>query len=93
LGGAVQILGVDRAMSVLYSSDCGFDDIPVALLGQNQPVGVSLSAILFGALRNGSDLMQLRSGGRCIACDRPKVKLRKKAAWSVGGDNPRLPGS
>jgi len=38
-----------------------------------------LSAVLFGELRNGSDLMQLRSGGRCIACDRPKVKLRKKA--------------
>ena len=63
LGGAVQILGVDRAMQVLYSSDYGFDAIPVALLGQNQPVGVILSAILFGALRNGSDLMQLRSGG------------------------------
>ncbi|MBD2461914.1 ABC transporter permease [Oscillatoria sp. FACHB-1407] len=63
LGGAVQILGVDRAMQVLYSSDYGFDAIPVALLGQNQPLGVVLSAILFGALRNGSDLMQLRSGG------------------------------
>jgi simple sugar transport system permease protein len=63
LGGAVQILGVDRAMQVLYSSDYGFDAIPVALLGQNQPLGVILSAILFGALRNGSDLMQLRSGG------------------------------
>ncbi len=63
LGGAVQILGVDRAMPVLYTSDYGFDAIPVALLGQNQPLGVVLSAILFGALRNGSDLMQLRSGG------------------------------
>jgi general nucleoside transport system permease protein len=63
LGGAVQILGVDRAMPVLYSSDYGFDAIPVALLGQNQPLGVVLSAILFGALRNGSDVMQLRSGG------------------------------
>jgi general nucleoside transport system permease protein len=63
LGGAVQILGVDHAMPVLYSSDYGFDAIPVALLGQNQPIGVLLSAILFGALRNGSDLMQLRSGG------------------------------
>lgn len=63
LGGAVQILGVDRAMPVLYSSDYGFDAIPVALLGQNQPIGVVLSALLFGALRNGSDLMQLRSGG------------------------------
>jgi general nucleoside transport system permease protein len=63
LGGAVQILGVDHAMSILYSSDYGFDAIPVALLGQNQPIGVVLSAVLFGALRNGSDLMQLRSGG------------------------------
>lgn len=63
LGGAVQILGVDQAMPALYSSDYGFDAIPVALLGQNQPVGVLLSAILFGSLRNGSDLMQLRSGG------------------------------
>lgn len=63
LGGAVQILGVDRAMPVLYSSDYGFDAIPVALLGQNQPIGVLLAALLFGALRNGSDVMQLRSGG------------------------------
>ncbi|MBD3880445.1 ABC transporter permease [Phormidium tenue FACHB-886] len=63
LGGAVQILGVDRALPVLYSTDYGFDAIPVALLGQNQPLGVVLSALLFGALRNGSDLMQLRSGG------------------------------
>lgn len=63
LGGAVQILGVDRNLPTLYSTDFGFDAIPVALLGQNQPVGVILAAILFGALRNGSDLMQLRSGG------------------------------
>ena len=63
LGGAVQILGVDRVLPVLYSTDYGFDAIPVALLGQNQPIGVVLAAFLFGALRNGSDLMQLRSGG------------------------------
>jgi simple sugar transport system permease protein len=63
LGGAVQLLGVDYNMPTLYSTDYGFDAIPVALLGQNQPVGVIFAAILFGALRNGSDLMQLRSGG------------------------------
>ena len=59
-------------MQVLYSSDYGFDAIPVALLGQNQPVGVILSAILFGALRNGSDLMQLRSGGAVSLAIAPK---------------------
>ena len=63
IGGAVQILGVDYNMPTLYSTDYGFDGIPVALLGQNQPLGVIFAAILFGALRNGSDLMQLRSGG------------------------------
>ena len=63
LGGAVQLLGVDYNMPTLYSTDYGFDAIPVALLGQNQPLGVIFAAILFGALRNGSDLMQLRSGG------------------------------
>ncbi len=63
LGGTVQILGVDHNLPTLFSTDFGFDAIPVALLGQNQPLGVVFSAILFGALRNGSDLMQLRSGG------------------------------
>lgn len=63
IGGAVQILGVDRNMPATYSADFGFDAIPVALLGQNSPVGIVLASVLFGALRNGSDLMQLRSGG------------------------------
>jgi simple sugar transport system permease protein len=63
IGGAVQVLGLDYYMPTLYSTDYGFDAIPVALLGQNQPLGVIFAAILFGALRNGSDLMQLRSGG------------------------------
>jgi general nucleoside transport system permease protein len=63
IGGAVQILGVDRNMPATYSADFGFDAIPVALLGQNSPLGIVLASILFGALRNGSDLMQLRSGG------------------------------
>lgn len=50
-------------MPATYSADFGFDAIPVALLGQNSPVGIVLASVLFGALRNGSDLMQLRSGG------------------------------
>jgi len=63
IGGAVQILGVDHNMPVTYSPDVGFDGIPVALLGQNSPIGIILASLLFGALRNGSDLMQVRSGG------------------------------
>jgi len=63
IAGTVQVLGLDHNLPALFSSDFGFDAIPVALLGQNQPLGVIFSAILFGALRNGSDVMQIRSGG------------------------------
>jgi simple sugar transport system permease protein len=63
IAGTVQVLGLDHNLPALFSSDFGFDAIPVALLGQNQPGGVIFSAILFGALRNGSDVMQIRSGG------------------------------
>lgn len=63
IAGTVQVLGLDHNLPALFSSDFGFDAIPVALLGQNQPLGVIFSAFLFGALRSGSDVMQLRSGG------------------------------
>ena len=63
IAGTVQVLGLDHNLPALFSSDFGFDAIPVALLGQNQPLGVVFSALLFGALRNGSDVMQIRSGG------------------------------
>jgi simple sugar transport system permease protein len=63
VAGTVQVLGLDHNLPALFASDFGFDAIPVALLGQNQPVGIIFSAILFGALRNGSDVMQIRSGG------------------------------
>ena len=63
IAGTVQVLGLDHNLPALFSSDFGFDAIPVALLGQNQPLGVIFSAVLFGALRSGSDVMQIRSGG------------------------------
>jgi len=63
LAGIVQVLGVDHFMPALFSSDFGFDGITVALLGRLHPFGVIPSAILLGMLRNGSDLMQIRSGG------------------------------
>ena len=39
----------------------GFDAITVALLGRSRPVGIVGAAILFGALRAGSPLMQTAS--------------------------------
>ena len=39
----------------------GFDSIAVAMLGSLHPVGVTISAIMFGAMDSGARLMQLRT--------------------------------
>lgn len=63
MAGIIQVQGLDHFMPALFSSDFGFDGITVAFLGQLSPWGVIPAAILLGLLRNGSDLMQIRSGG------------------------------
>lgn len=62
LAGAIQILGLTKHMPIGYASSIGFDAIAVALLGRSHPVGVLLAALLFGAMRAGSGLMQVRAG-------------------------------
>ncbi|MGM0508001.1 MAG: ABC transporter permease [Fusobacteriota bacterium] len=60
LGGAERVLGgvtQDRYVQGLMAQ-YGFDGIAVALLGKNNPFGVILAAILFGALRAGAMRMQ-----------------------------------
>ena len=56
LGGALDILGWQFRIGVadVQASNLGFIGIAVALLGRNTAVGVGLSALLFGALINGS---------------------------------------
>jgi len=58
LGGAAQILGTDKTLQASSAGSIGFDAITVALLGRSKPLGTVLAAILFGALRAGSPLMQ-----------------------------------
>ena len=58
LGGAVEILGVHHRFLVAFSPGYGFESIAVALLGGLSAVGVTLSAILFGALASGSAYME-----------------------------------
>ena len=45
-----------------FSPGYGFDSIALALLGKSHPLGVVLSALLFGALRNGATRMQAAAG-------------------------------
>lgn len=62
LAGVVEILGVTGFINTSYGSSVGFDAISVALLGRAHPVGILLSAILFGAMRAGAPEMQLDAG-------------------------------
>jgi simple sugar transport system permease protein len=58
LGGAVQILGSEYAMTSGVGGTYGFDAITVALLGRGTPLGTVFAALLFGALRAGGLTMQ-----------------------------------
>lgn len=55
LAGTFEVLGVFHYQTIAASSPgYGFDGIAVALLGMNNPIGVVLSAFLFGALSYGA---------------------------------------
>jgi ABC-type uncharacterized transport system permease subunit len=58
VGGAIQILGSEPAMTAGVGGNFGFDAITVALLGRATPIGTVFAALLFGALRAGGLTMQ-----------------------------------
>jgi ABC-type uncharacterized transport system permease subunit len=64
IAGTVEVLGVSicRCLPLFFSSGYGFESIAIALLGKNNPFGILGASFLFGALRNGADLMELNSG-------------------------------
>jgi general nucleoside transport system permease protein len=62
LAGAGQILGISGFMTASYGTSIGFDAISVALLGRANPYGIAAAALLFGAMRAGSGLMQIQAG-------------------------------
>ena len=57
LGGGVEVLGVHKYFISGFSSGYGYDGLSISVLGQNNPFGVLISAILYGALRSGAQLM------------------------------------
>jgi simple sugar transport system permease protein len=62
MAGANEVLGVNHNLAISFSSGYGFDAIALALLGNNNPIGVVLASLLFGALRNGATRMQVAGG-------------------------------
>jgi simple sugar transport system permease protein len=61
IAGAGQVLGITGFISASYSTTAGFDAITIALLGRVHPVGVLFASLLFGVMRAGSGLMQIRT--------------------------------
>jgi len=61
LGGAVEVAAISYRLYQLISPGYGFDGIAVSLLVNNNPLGVIFSGILFGALRSGSEVMQMNA--------------------------------
>jgi simple sugar transport system permease protein len=62
MAGTVQILAVDHQLVRSFSTGYGFDSIALALLGNSHPLGVVLSALLFGFMRGGAARMQSVAG-------------------------------
>lgn len=62
LAGSVEILAVQRRLRDAFSAGTGYTAIAIALLGQNNPLGIVLAAILFGALEAGVSQMEALAG-------------------------------
>lgn len=58
LAGCCEVMGTFRFFTPEIAGDYGFEGIAVALLAANNPLGVIISALLFGALSNGAIAMQ-----------------------------------
>lgn len=61
LAGAVQMLGVDHRLSDGFTSNYGYTAIVVSLLARNNPFGVIVAGLFFGALNTGGQNMQIVS--------------------------------
>lgn len=62
LAGTNEMLGIQHRLIEAFSPGFGFDAIAVSLLGQNHPLGIVLSGLLFSSLRAGAGSMQRAVG-------------------------------
>ena len=62
LAGGVEVTAVTFRLYERFSPGYGFTAIAVGLLGRLAPVGVTIAALLFGALEAGSNAMQREAG-------------------------------
>ena len=61
IGGAVETQGVVYRFQPGFNTGLGFDGITIALLGRTSPLGVIPAALLIGAMKAGSNVMQFEA--------------------------------
>lgn len=63
LAGAIEVLGVNRRIMSGFGAGLGFDGLTASILGQTNPFGTFIVAILFAGIKLGSQLgLQLKFG-------------------------------
>ncbi|MEW5815890.1 MAG: ABC transporter permease [Spirochaetota bacterium] len=62
IAGSVEIMGVHYRLLEGFSPGYGFDAIAVALLVNLNPIGIIISSLFFGALRNAANSLQIDLG-------------------------------
>jgi simple sugar transport system permease protein len=62
LAGGIAVLGINRALAAGFSANFGFLGIAVALVARLKPWWIAPSALLFAALRTGSNGLQVQTG-------------------------------
>ena len=58
MAGAIEVTALNYRHELGFSVGYGFDAIAIALLAKTHPLGVVVSSILWGAMRNGASRMQ-----------------------------------
>lgn len=61
LAGAVQVMSVNKRFVAGFSSGYGYSGIAVAALANDSAIGIIFSGIIFGALKNGANYLNMTS--------------------------------
>jgi general nucleoside transport system permease protein len=87
LAGGIEVSAVTFRLYERFSPGYGFTAIAVALLGRLHPAGVTLAALLFGALEAGSNSMQRMAGVSAVLV----LVIQATVIFALVGVEHRLP--
>jgi simple sugar transport system permease protein len=96
LAGGIEALGVHRRFMEGFAPGFGFDGVIAALLANGSPIGTIGTAMFFGALRNGSLLLEVDTSASreiitviqalIILAVSAQITLRRRASDSTAGE-------